>query len=133
MFQYFRILTLEHTMKFLTPTLHGLGDYAAAAALILGPLFLGIAEQSVIAHWFSIAGGIGLIVYSLLTDYTFSIAKAIPFKAHLLLDAAAGVAFLALPFVLGLDGVVRLYFFVMGAGVLFVVAVSDSQTAVNPA
>ncbi len=46
-------------MKILTPTLHGLGDYAAALVLIVGPYFLGIKEQSVIAYWASIAGGIG--------------------------------------------------------------------------
>lgn len=115
-------------MKFLTPTLHGLGDYAAAAALIAGPFVLGISEQSVFAHWFSIAGGIGLIVYSLLTDYTFSLAKAIPFKTHLLLDTAAGLAFVVLPFLAGLDGVARIYFLVMGIGVLFVVAASKTQS-----
>jgi len=77
-------------MKFLTPKLHGLGDYAAALVLIVAPFFLGIKEQSVIAYWASIAGGIGLIIYSLLTNYTFSVAKIIPFKTHLVLDSLAG-------------------------------------------
>ena len=78
-------------MKFLTPTLHGLGDYAAAVVLIAAPFFLGIQEQSMIAHWASVAGGMGLIIYSLLTDYTFSVAKVIPFKTHLVLDSLAGL------------------------------------------
>jgi len=73
-------------MKFLTVKLHGLGDYAAAAVLIVAPFFLGLKEQSMIAHWASIAGGVGLIIYSLLTDYTYSIAKIIPFKVHLVFD-----------------------------------------------
>lgn len=115
-------------MKFLTPTLHGLGDYAAALALIAGPFVMNIAEQSVIAHWFSVAGGAGLIIYSLFTDYAFSISGKIPFKAHLALDTAAGVAFLAVPLVLSLSGVAALYFYVMGAGVLLVVAVSQTQS-----
>ena len=115
-------------MKFLTPKLHGLGDYAAAAALIVGPFVLQIADQSVFAHWFSVAGGVGLIVYSLLTDYTFSAANVIPFKTHLLLDSAAGVAFILLPLLLGLDGIARIYFFVMGVGVLVVVAVTNAQS-----
>ena len=37
-------------MKFLTTKLHGLGDYAAAAVLIVAPFFLGLKEQSMIAH-----------------------------------------------------------------------------------
>lgn len=116
-------------MKFLTPTLHGLGDYAAATALIVGPFVLNIAEQSAIAHWFSVAGGIGLIVYSLFTDYRFSLAGKLPFKAHLVLDSAAGIAFLAAPFVLGLTGVASIYFYVMGAGVLLVVAVTNPEAS----
>lgn len=118
-------------MKFLTPTLHGLGDYAAAAALIAGPFVLGISEQSIVAHWFSIAGGVGLIVYSLLTDYTFSLAKTIPFKTHLLLDTTAGLAFVIFPFLVGLEGVARIYFLVMGVGVIFVVAVSKTPSSTS--
>ena len=114
-------------MKFLSSKLHGLGDYAAAIVLIIGPFVLGIGEQSMIAHWASIFGGVGLILYSLLTDYTFSAVKAIPFKTHLVLDSIAGVAFVALPFVLGLDGIARIYFIVMGAGVLLVVAVTQTD------
>ncbi|MEO0998593.1 MAG: hypothetical protein AAFX58_13835, partial [Pseudomonadota bacterium] len=47
-------------MKFLTPTLHGLGDYAAALVLITAPFVLGIAEQSALAHWASVAGGVSM-------------------------------------------------------------------------
>ena len=114
-------------MKFLNSKFHGLGDYAAAAVLIIAPFVLGIAEQSPIAHWASVVGGAGLIVYSLLTDYTFSAANVIPFKTHLILDLIAGVAFVALPFILGLDGIARLYLIVMGLGVIVVVAVSQTE------
>jgi len=114
-------------MKFLNSKLHGLGDYAAAVVLIIAPFILGIGEQSMIAQWASIIGGVGLIVYSLLTDYAFSAVKVIPFKTHLILDLIAGVAFVALPFILGLDGIVRLYLIVMGVGVILVVAVSQTE------
>ena len=114
-------------MKFLTPTLHGLGDYAAALVLIVAPFFLGLKEQSMIAHWASIAGGVGLIIYSLLTDYTFSAAKVIPFKTHLILDSLAGLVLIALAFVLKLEGIAQIYMIVMGAGVLLVVAVTITE------
>lgn len=117
------------TMKFLTPTLHSLGDYAAAVVLIVAPYFLGIKDQSVIAYWASVASGIGLIIYSLLTDYTFSVAKVIPFKAHLVLDSLAGLVLIALAFLLALDGVAQVYLIVMGAGVLLVVAVTQTEGA----
>ena len=114
-------------MKFLNSKLHGLGDYAAAAVLIVAPFFLGLKEQSVIAHWASIAAGVGLIVYSLLTDYTFSIAKIIPYKTHLVLDSVAGLVLIALAFALKLEGIAQIYMIVMGAGVLLVVAVSQTE------
>ena len=114
-------------MKFLTPKLHGLGDYAAAAALIVAPFFLGIKDQSLFAYWASIVAGIGLIIYSLLTDYTFSVAKVIPFKVHLVLDSIAGVVLIALAILLELDVVTRAYLIVMGAGVLAVVAVTQTE------
>ena len=114
-------------MKFLTSKLHGLGDYAAAIVLIVAPFILGLDEQSVIAHWFSVAGGAGLVAYSLATDYTFSAVKAIPFKTHLLLDSLVGIAFVILPFVLSLDGIAFIYMIVMGTGVLLVVAVTQTD------
>ncbi len=114
-------------MKFLTVKLHGLGDYAAAAVLIVAPFFLGLKEQSMIAHWASIVGGVGLIIYSMLTDYTFSVAKIIPFKTHLVLDSLAGCVLIALAFVLKLEGIAQIYMIVMGAGVLLVVAVTKTE------
>ncbi|MDH3646928.1 MAG: hypothetical protein OER80_09155 [Gammaproteobacteria bacterium] len=120
-------------MKFLTPAPHGLGDYAAAIVLIAAPFFLGIREQSVIAHWVSIASGIGLIIYSLLTNYPYSVAKVISFKAHLVLDVLAGLVLIAMAFILGLQGVAQIYMIVMGAGVLLVVAVTRTEevSAIN--
>ena len=114
-------------MKFLTPKLHGLGDYAAAVVLIVAPFVLGIKEQSMIAHWASVVGGIGLIIYSLLTDYTFSVVKIIPFKTHLVLDAVAGLVLIALALLLELDIIGRGYLIVMGAGVLLVVVVTQTE------
>ena len=114
----------ETTMKFLTIKLHGLGDYAAALVLIVAPFILKLDQQSVIAHWASIAAGVGLILYSLLTDYTFSVAKVIPFKTHLVLDSLAGLVLIVLAVVLELDLIGQAYLIAMGAGVLVVVAVT---------
>lgn len=119
-------------MKFLSANLHGLGDYAAAAVLIVAPFILNIEAQSVAAHWASILGGVGLIVYSLLTDYAFSVAKVISFRMHLVLDALAGSALVALAFLLNLDGIAKTYMLVMGIGVWLVVAVSKSETKPEP-
>jgi len=113
-------------MRFINSTLHGLLDYAAATALIIAPFLLGLAEQSVFAHWFSVAAGAGLIVYSLITKYAYSMAKIIPFKIHLMFDLAAAVVFLLAPFLFGFEGIVAGYYWVMGAGVVMVVLLSNT-------
>ena len=110
------------SIRFLTPTLHGVLDYAAATALIVLPFIFGF---SGLALWLSVAGGAGLIGYSLLTDYAFSAASVISFKTHLALDLAAALAFVAAPFVFGWGGLIMGYYLVMGGAVVVVVALSN--------
>ncbi len=114
-------------MRFINSSLHGILDYAAAVALIVLPFLLGLEEQSALAHWISVIAGVGLIGYSLLTQYAFSVAKVIPFSIHLILDIVAAVFFIIAPFVLGFEGIVAIYYWVMGAGVVAVVVFSNSS------
>ena len=116
-------------MRFINSSLHGIMDYAAALALIVLPFLLGLEEQSALAHWISVIAGVGLIGYSLITQYAFSLAKVIPFKLHLILDIVAAIFFLIAPFVLGFDGVAAIYYWVMGAGVVMVVVFSNALDA----
>ena len=115
-----------NTIRFLTPTIHGLLDYAAAGGLIVFPLLLGFEGLTL---WLSVAGGIGLIAYSLITDYAFSVASVISFKTHLILDLAAGAVFIAAPFVFGWTGLVMGYYFAMAAGVSAVVVLTGPESA----
>lgn len=113
--------------QFLNPTLHGVLDYLAAGALIALPILLGF---SGIALWLSVAGGAGLIGYSLLTDYKFGAVHVLSFDLHLLLDLSAAIAFIAAPFVFGFDAFTSGYYFVMAAGVIAVVAFSARGAAI---
>jgi hypothetical protein len=113
-------------MRFINSSLHGILDYAAAIALIALPFLLGLEEQSALAHWISVIAGVGLIGYSLITQYAFSLAKVIPFQVHLILDIVAALFFIVAPFILRFEGVVAIYYWVMGAGVVMVVALSNT-------
>jgi len=113
--------------KILTPTVHGLLDYAAAAGLIVLPFLLGLGSTSVLALWLSVGGGIGLIAYSLLTDYAFGAFRIVSFRAHLGLDLLAAAVFLVAPFLFGWSGLTLGYYLVMSAGVLVVVALSNTR------
>ena len=115
-----------NSIRFLTPTIHSALDYAAAAGLIALPFLLGFDGLS---KWLSVAGGAGLIGYSLLTDYAFGIASVISFRTHLVLDLTAAAAFIAAPFLFGWSGFVMGYYFVMAAGVIAVVALTNSKPA----
>lgn len=115
-------------IQFLTPAVHGLLDYAAATALIVLPFLLDLGATSALALWLSVAGGIGLIAYSLATDYAFGVFPVVSFRGHLLLDLMAAVAFAAAPFVFGWTGLTLAYYLVMAAGVLVVVGVSQTET-----
>ena len=114
-------------LRFLTPTVHGLLDYTAAAGLILLPFLLDLGAAGPLAVWLSVVAGIGLIGYSLITDYAFSAVGLVSFRAHLVLDLGAAGAFAAAPFVFGWGGLVLVYYLVMAAGVLAVVAVSRTD------
>jgi hypothetical protein len=117
-------------MKFITPTVHGLLDYAAASALIIIPFALGFNGLSL---WLSVAAGAGLIVYSLLTDYAYSAAKVIPFSVHLTADILAAALFVIAPFVFGFGSVETAYYIVMGLGVLVVVAFTSKEQSIPAA
>ena len=113
-----------NNIRFLTPRLHGALDYGAALALIVLPFLLGFGGLPLLL---SVTGGVGLIIYSALTDYDLGYAPLLSFRAHLALDFAAAAAFVIAPFVFGWTGLVLGYYLVMAAGVLVVVALTQSQ------
>jgi len=81
-------------------TLHGVVDYTAGATLLsVFPKLAGI-EGTRSARQIRTAGAIHA-GYSTLTDYPLGIVKAIPYQAHLALDALGAVALAATPFVTG--------------------------------
>jgi len=81
-------------------TLHGVTDYAAAATLTtILPRLAGV-EGTRSARQIRIAGAIHGS-YSTVTAYPLGIAKLIPYKAHLAMDAVGALALAATPFITG--------------------------------
>jgi hypothetical protein len=81
-------------------TLHGVVDYMAGATLTtVFPRLVGV-EGTRSARQIRVAGATHA-TYSTMTDYPLGIAKLIPFKAHLALDAIGSLALGATPFVTG--------------------------------
>jgi hypothetical protein len=81
-------------------TLHGVVDYMAGTSLLTFlPKALGV-EGTQAARQLRVAGAFHA-GYSTITDYPLGVVKALPYKAHLALDAAGAVALAATPFVTG--------------------------------
>ncbi len=114
-------------IRFLTPSVHGLLDYMAVTVLLVAPFAFGFADTNVLALYISLILGVGLLVYSLFTDYTYSLSGAISFRIHLLFDALSGSGAIVIPFIFGFEGAAKIYYIVMGAGVLLVVVLTDSK------
>lgn len=122
-------------MRFLPQSVHGVLDYLVALTLIVAPFALDFVAESAFAHWLSVAAGVGLLVYSLLTDYSVGAFGAIPFKLHLAFDFSAGALFTVLAFVAGFEAVTAWFYGVIGVAVLAVVLVTELElrAAVTPA
>jgi len=121
------------SFRIITPRVHGLLDYMSAIVLILAPSVLEFNEVSPYAYWLSVIAGVILILYSLMTDYDFSIGMLIPLKTHLVIDFSAGVLFILWPFIFDFTDLVLAYYLVMGFGILLVVGLtqSDEESQLN--
>ena len=81
-------------------TLHGAVDYSAGAFLMTAfPKVAGI-EGTRSARQVRLAGAIHA-GYSTITDYPLGVVKALPYQAHLALDAVGALALAATPFITG--------------------------------
>jgi len=118
------------SIRFINAELHGILDYISAFSFIVIPLLLKFQETSPLALYLSIGAGIFLISYSLLTNYSLGVIKLIPFPIHVfVLDILVAIGFLIAPVVFGFEGMIRWYYFALGAIVPFLVLVTDPRIA----
>lgn len=100
-------------MRFISTKVHGVLDYLMAIILIASPWLLGFARQGA-ETWVPVVLGAGAIIYSLMTNYEFGMAKVLSMRTHLGLDIMSGI-FLALsPWIFGFSDIVYLPHLVLG-------------------
>ncbi len=121
-----------NTIRFVPTSVHGIFDYIGGIALIACPFIFGFYSMGGIAVILPIVLGIGLILYSLLTNYERGIPalKFIPMPVHLVLDFVAAAFLVVAPFLFGFanQGLnVWLPFVVAGVGVILLVIVSQTH------
>jgi len=87
-------------MRFIPTKFHAPLDYIVGVALIAAPWLFQFSEHTA-ATVIPIVLGIGLIAYSLITDYELGVWKVAPMAVHNLIDIVAGAVLAASPFIFG--------------------------------
>src|SRR5215472_3328220 len=93
-------------IRFLTPTLHGIVDYMAAAGLLTMPFILGVGSTAPLARWLAVGAGVALVI-----------------------DSLAAVGFALAPFFLGFHGLDAWYYWSNSAAVFLVVGLSPARNS----
>ena len=87
-------------MRFIPTRIHGFLDYIVGVALIAAPWIFQLSDNTA-ATVVPIVLGIGLILYSLITDYELGLVRVLPMAVHNLFDIAAGAVLIASPWIFG--------------------------------
>jgi hypothetical protein len=87
-------------MRFIPTKLHAPLDYIVGVALIAAPWIFQFSEHTA-ATVVPVVLGIGLIAYSLLTDYELGVWKVAPMAVHNVIDIVAGALLAASPWIFG--------------------------------
>ncbi len=105
-------------LKIISPSLHGILDYIVDVTLISVPILLNFTDVSKTVFWVPVGIGILNFLYSIFTVYSRSLVKLIPMNLHLLFDFLVGFILFALAFFLPIDGFIKLFYIIMGAGII---------------
>jgi SPW repeat len=90
-------------MRFIPTKFHAPLDYIVGVALIAAPWIFQFSDHTA-ATVVPIVLGIGLILYSLFTNYELGLFKVAPMAVHNLIDIAAGAVLAASPWIFGFSG-----------------------------
>jgi SPW repeat len=87
-------------MRFIPTKFHAPLDYIVGVALIAAPWIFQFSEHTA-ATVVPVVLGIGLIAYSLFTDYELGVWKVAPMAVHNVIDIVAGTLLLLSPWLFG--------------------------------
>jgi hypothetical protein len=100
-------------MRIISTKAHGVMDYLMGVLLIAAPWLFDFARGGA-ETWIPVILGAGAIVYSLITDYEYSISKTIPMRTHLTLDLLSGLLLAASPWLFGFNDYVYVPHLILG-------------------
>ena len=115
-------------MRFVTKDIHAYLDYPVAIVLMIAPFALGLGASNPAALYISPIVGVAAFLLTVFTDHRLGVVRVLPYKLHLAVDLMVGLAFLAVPFILGFEGLDALYYWANGATVVMVIALSKPES-----
>jgi hypothetical protein len=89
------------SLQFIPTKVHGVLDYLVAVALIFAPMIFVFQAVGGAAVTIPVVLGIGLFIYSLLTNYEWGVFKVINMKYHLVIDVLASALLALSPWLFG--------------------------------
>lgn len=92
-------------MRFIPTRIHGVLDYLMGVVLVVVPWLPGFYRGG-IETWLPVILGIGILVYSMFTNYELGVIHQIPMNVHLGLDLVGGILLAASPWLFGFAGYV---------------------------
>ena len=116
-------------MKILNPRVHGYLDYLAVLYFLAAPSLFGFSGLPATIFYVIAAAH---LVLTLLTAYPLGVVKVIPFNLHGGIELLAGIALVALPWLLGFantDILARNLYVISGVALFIVWLVTDYRTA----
>lgn len=112
---------------------HNALDYVLGAVLLACPFVFGFSDIDA-ARNLMVVLGFGIIAYSLVTAYPYSVFKWIPLGWHMGLDVLLGVSLILGPYLFGYNDLLSFgqiaVHFVLGVGAIALVAMTQSKTQV---
>lgn len=100
-------------MRFISTKAHGVMDYLMGILLIASPWLFDFARDGA-ETWVPVILGVGVIIYSLLTDYELGVSRTISMSTHLTLDLLSGIFLAASPWIFGFNEYVYLPHLILG-------------------
>jgi len=107
--------------------IHAVLDYIVGILLIAAPWLLGFADNTA-AMAIPIVLGASTIIYSLFTNYEYSLIGLLPYKIHLTIDFIAGLLLLSSPWLFGFSDRIYLPHVILGAFEIVAVMLSRKAT-----
>jgi hypothetical protein len=105
--------------------LHARIDFGIALVAIACPWLFGF-SASILATAASVAAGVVLVAYALLTDYEMGIARALQTTLHLWCDGVLGLLLAISPWLLGFDQTAWIPHLVLGVALILLAFFSET-------